>query len=136
MLFRKNTVVISKYTNPFQNITLGTYISRKHSLSDSDKNILLLSTSRSSVLIGHNQNCWAECNTNLMRTDGISLVRRDTGGGACYVDKGTRLFSFINKSNKKSYPIILSAMHSLNIGAELMGRNDIVVNNKKTNYKS
>jgi lipoate-protein ligase A len=70
-----------------------------------------------------------------MEKDKVPLVRRDTGGGACYVDTGNRLYSFINKfepnSKTSKYPIIIGALQKMGFDAQMKGRNDIVIDDKK-----
>ena len=82
-----------------------------------------------------NQNPWAECNLKAMEEDGVTLMRRKTGGGAVYHDIGNINYSFCMPreiySEKKQYGIIISAISSLGINAELSGRNDITVDGKK-----
>lgn len=133
MSFTRNLVFISRFSDPFINTALGKFILTKYKQSDSLKKILFLSSSHQGVFIGQNQNCWAECNMKLMKKDDIPLIRRDTGGGACFVDKGNRLFSFIHRSSDPNffYPVILDAFKSLGIKAELKGRNDIITKDKK-----
>lgn len=87
-------VVVSQFLNPYMNLSIGTYLARQIGRTWPRK-VLFLSTSHHGVFIGRNQNCWKECNMLKMKADNIPLVRRDTGGGACYVDKGNRLFTFI-----------------------------------------
>jgi len=135
MQFLRNTILISQFNDPFVNLSLGKYIVSKFKSFRSDKKFLFLSTSHHGVFIGQNQNCWSECNMNLMRQDNIPLIRRDTGGGACYVDRGNRLFSFVNSFSRDSkavnFSILTGAFRDLGIDADMKGRNDIVVNDKK-----
>lgn len=52
------------------------------------------------VIIGKNQNPYRECNLKHMERDDVQLVRRITGGGAVYHDKGNLNFSFICGNNR------------------------------------
>lgn len=103
-------VVVSRMLNPFVNLSLGTYLTRQVGKTLPER-ILLLCSSHHGVFIDRNQNCWQECNMEKMRNDKVPLVRRDTGGGACYVDKGNRLFSFIEVNNNpkidKYFPLLI-----------------------------
>jgi lipoate---protein ligase len=125
--------LISKISDPYTNLALGSYITKlvKNKQLNYSK-IMFLSTSHHGVFIGQSQNCWAEANIKLMDKENVPLIRRDTGGGACYVDRGNRLFGFISKDEPKiGYPVVIDALHNLGLPAELKGRNDIVVNDKK-----
>ena len=74
-----------------------------------------------------------------MQEDNVSLIRRQSGGGAVYHDLGNTNFSFITniinitnvKQHDRNYDIIINALKKYNINAEVKGRNDIVVANKK-----
>lgn len=131
------SVFISKFQSPFINSTLGTYIAKQAGVTLPEK-LLFLSSSHQGVFIGKNQNCWKECDMQKMDKDQIPLIRRDTGGGACFVDKGNRLFSFIEKNSnpqfKKYFPVVIDALNSLNLNgqtAKMQGSNDIVIDGKK-----
>jgi len=125
-------IIISRFSDPYINLSIGTYITQmvKRSLS----NTLFLCSSHHGVFVGRYQNIWKECNMAAMRQDSIPLIRRDTGGGACYVDRGNRLFSFVEANTdpqpKKYFPVIINAVNSLNLNgytASMQGSNDIVI---------
>jgi lipoate-protein ligase A len=66
------------------------------------------------------------------------VVRRLSGGGAVYHDLGNLNFSFITKYDKESLhnfkkftdPVV-DVLQSMGVDAELSGRNDLVVNDRK-----
>lgn len=123
----------SSFSDPYKNLTLGSYLG---SFKNNGKT-LLLSSSSPSVSIGNNQNYLTECDMKSMTADGIPLIRRDTGGGACYIDQGNRFYTFINngsniaKYKKDNTNIITNALISLGLNAKESGRNDILVNDTK-----
>lgn len=130
-------IIVSKFVNPYLNLSLGHYFSKQVGVALPQK-LLYLCSSHHGVFIGNNQNCWKECDMPKMNQDSVPLVRRDTGGGACYVDQGNRLFSFIEATEKpdtqRYYPILVEALNNLNLNgqtAELQGRNDIAIDQKK-----
>lgn len=49
--------------------------------------LLFFWQSSPAVVIGRNQNPWQESNLLLMKSDGVSLARRDSGGGTVYHDE-------------------------------------------------
>ena len=83
------------------------------------------------VVIGRGQNAWKECRVSKLEEDKGILVRRTTGGGAVYHDLGNLNFSFVMP--KKIYDVtrqlnvIKKAVAQFGIGAELSGRNDIII---------
>lgn len=90
------------------------------------------------VIIGKNQNAWAEINEKYLELNDVKLVRRITGGGAVYHDLGNLNFSFIKKDSgqgriefKTYYEPIVAALRALGAPAQLSGRNDITVDGKK-----
>jgi lipoate-protein ligase A len=97
--------------------------------------ILYLYTHKNSVIIGKNQNAWAECRHDLLFRESGKLARRVSGGGAVFHDIGNLNFSFI--VDRKEYDlhrqlsVILQAVKSFGIRAEFSGRNDIIVDGKK-----
>ncbi|MCK9546869.1 MAG: lipoate--protein ligase family protein, partial [Sphaerochaeta sp.] len=87
------------------------------------------------IVIGRYQNPWAECNLQKMEEDGVRLVRRQSGGGAVYHDRGNLIFTFIgdkaSATREENFDLLLSALSSLGLECELSGRNDITLDGKK-----
>lgn len=104
-----------------------------------DEPILLFYINEPSIIIGRNQNTIEEINRDYVEEQGIHVVRRLSGGGAVYHDLGNLNFSFIMPDDGNSFrdfakvtqPII-QALHELGVtGAELKGRNDLVIDGMK-----
>lgn len=122
-------------TNPKLNLALEEYILRNFS---PDTDYLLFYINEPSIIIGRNQNTLEEINYDYVTENGIHVVRRISGGGAVYHDLGNLNFSFITNHDNKSLnnfkkftaPVI-KVLKSLGMDAELKGRNDIEVANRK-----
>lgn len=105
---------------------------------DGDEEYVYLWINDKAVIIGKNQNAWAEINEKFLEESGTKLVRRITGGGAVYHDLGNLNFSFITKDKGQGkidfstyYVPIVEALKKIGVPAELSGRNDITVDGKK-----
>ena len=84
--------VISTSTNPFLNIAVENYLL---SLDEAERVTFYLWKNHRTVVVGQNQNPYAECNVELLEGEGGHLMRRRTGGGAVYHDDGNINFSFV-----------------------------------------
>ncbi|OXM13130.1 lipoate--protein ligase [Paenibacillus herberti] len=121
--------------DPSLNLALEEYVLR-HLPADND--YLLFYINEPSIIIGKNQNTLEEINEDYVRERGIHVVRRLSGGGAVYHDHGNLNYSFITKDDGESFrnykkftePVI-GALRSMGVEAELSGRNDIGVGERK-----
>lgn len=122
-------------TDPKLNLALEEYILRNFS---ADNDYLLFYINEPSIIIGRNQNTLEEINQNYVVENNIHIVRRISGGGAVYHDFGNLNFSFITNHDTKSLnnfkkftaPVV-KVLKNLGLDAELKGRNDIQVAEKK-----
>lgn len=122
-------------TDPRLNLALEEYILRN---LDPANDYLLFYINEPSIIIGRNQNTLEEINHKYIEENNIHVVRRISGGGAVYHDFGNLNFSFITNHDGKSLsnfkkftaPVI-KVLQSLGLNAELKGRNDIEVEDKK-----
>ena len=90
------------------------------------------------VIIGHYQDVYHEVNFSYLREKQIGLVRRNSGGGAVFIDPGDLTYVYIDTAPKVKTPKfnsyispILLALKELGINAEQTGRNDLTVDGKK-----
>ncbi|WP_274649645.1 lipoate--protein ligase [Paenibacillus humicola] len=121
--------------DPALNLALEEYALRS---LPADKTYLLFYVNEPSIIIGKNQNTMEEINDSYVRSRGIHVVRRLSGGGAVYHDLGNLNFSFITQDDGSSFrnfakftrPVI-EALRGLGVQAELTGRNDIQVGERK-----
>ncbi|WP_347175322.1 lipoate--protein ligase [Polaribacter uvawellassae] len=122
-------------TNPRLNLALEEYVLRNF---DKQSDYLLFYINEPSIIIGRSQNTLEEINHEYVEENKLHVVRRISGGGAVYHDKGNLNFSFITNHDVKSLnnfkkftePVI-SSLSKIGVEAELIGRNDILVDDKK-----
>lgn len=117
------------------NIALETYLVENRLV---DEPILLFYINDPSIIVGRNQNTIEEVNQAYVEEKGIRVVRRMSGGGAVYHDRGNFSFCFIKDDDGSfrdfasfTQPVIES-LHKMGAkGAELKGRNDLLIDDKK-----
>ncbi len=123
---------VGKSENPYYNLAVEQYLMET---VPADTCILYLWQNRHTVVIGRNQNAWAECRTTQLAADGGYLARRLSGGGAVYHDLGNLNFTFLlSKENydvAKQLQVIVTACKNLGLAAEATGRNDVTVDGRK-----
>lgn len=91
-----------------------------------------------SIIVGKFQNTIEEINKEFVDENDIIVARRLSGGGAVYHDFGNLNYSFVHKAGKEdvnnfekfTLPVI-DALKELGVDAELTGRNDIEIDEKK-----
>lgn len=125
----------SNITDASLNIALETYLVENRLV---DEPILLFYINAPSIIVGRHQNTVAEVNQPYLDEKQIQVVRRMSGGGAVYHDLGNLNFCFIKDNDGSigdfasvTQPII-EALHQMGAtGAELKGRNDLLIDGKK-----
>lgn len=122
---------------PGVDMAMQEYIRKNIFLGDT---IIMPYTTDPQVQMGRYQNAVKEVNMNYLEDNDIGLVRRETGGGAIYLDRGNTSFCFLSneKSNdtdlnfKKLYAPVIEILHDLGAGeVGLSGRNDLIVDGQK-----
>ena len=131
-MIRKIYHYVGESVNPYQNLAIEQYLMET---VEEDACILYLWQNSQTVVIGRNQNAWAECRTTELNQDGGHLARRLSGGGAVFHDMGNLNFTFLlSKKNydvQKQLQVIVEACRNLGLDAQVTGRNDVTIDGRK-----
>jgi len=119
--------------DPFFNLAVEEIL-----LKHSEDEYLILGVNEPSVIIGKHQSGHREVNTRFVNENHIPVIRRITGGGTVFHDRGNLNFSFIRHSEsgkqvdfrKYTRPVI-DFLSSLGVNAKFEGKNDLRVDGYK-----
>ncbi len=124
--------VISNSFDPFLNLSVEDWLFQH---CEGGNLVCYLWRNERTVVIGRNQNPYAECNVSLLEKEGGFLMRRATGGGAVYHDVENLNFTFVLPASmadtRRNFKIIAAALATYGIEAEVSGRNDMVAQGRK-----
>jgi lipoate-protein ligase A len=119
--------------DPCFNLAFEEYVLKNRTEGD----WLILWQNANTVVVGLNQNTAEEINPDLCG-HGVTVVRRETGGGAVYHDLGNLNYSFITELGDAAGLTIARftepvcrALEAMGVAAETTGRNDITVDGQK-----
>ena len=119
-------------TSPCRNIALEKVLTMRVPEGEC---VLFLWQNRDTVVIGRNQNAWAECRVRPFLDSGGQIARRLSGGGAVYHDTSNLNFTFAARKGdfdpEKQSSVILRAVRKLGVPAEKTGRNDFEAEGRK-----
>ena len=125
----------SKGGDPAFNLALEQYVFDR---MDRSKEYFMLWQNDNAVIIGKNQNAYAEVNAKVVEEKGVRVIRRLSGGGAVYHDMGNLNFTFIMDAKvsegldiKLFCEPVAALLQSLGVDAQVNGRNDITIEGKK-----
>jgi lipoate-protein ligase A len=125
--------LIQESHDPFFNLAAEDYL-----LHERKEDFLILSVNDPSVIIGKHQVAHREVNTRFTALRKIPVIRRISGGGTVYHDRGNLNFAFIRQSEQGrqvdfryyTQPVI-DFLGSLGITAVFGGKNDLTVDGLK-----
>lgn len=131
-MVNKLSIYVSECYDVYKNLATEKYLFDNVVI---DEIILYLWQNDNTVVIGRNQNAYAECNTGFVKEQNINVARRLSGGGAVFHDLGNLNFTFIcakdNLNIKRNMQIIADACSKAGIETEISGRNDILCDGRK-----
>lgn len=114
--------------------SLSYYLAMEEYVADNiDDDAFFVWQSEPTVIIGRNQDLEAEVNIDYCREHDVEIVRRKSGGGCVYSDKGNIMISYISRRGDVSavFDRYLSALTaclcSLGLDASRSERNDVMV---------
>ncbi|XP_037945753.1 lipoyltransferase 1, mitochondrial [Teleopsis dalmanni] len=130
----KKSVFISQSYDIFTNLALEDWLYKNFDFSH--HHVLLLWANEPCVVIGRHQNPFTEANVSKLMDKGITIARRNSGGGAVYHDRGNLNCTFFTPreryNRKYNLNILTRALfREWAIKADINERDDIVINNKK-----
>lgn len=132
MKAEKITFIGTESVNVFVN--QGVEAALTESVGDNEI-ILYVWSNDNTVVIGRNQNAYAECRVEALESGGGLLARRLSGGGAVYHDGGGLNYTFIaaneNLDKERNFAVVERALRSFGIETERSGRNDLLCGGAK-----
>ncbi|ATZ16738.1 lipoate protein ligase A [Williamsoniiplasma luminosum] len=129
-------ILFAKTNSPYFNLATEEYLFNSEKYQPP---IVFLWQNQNTIVVGKNQNTFAEINLINAQKDAVNIVRRNTGGGTVYQDLGNLCFSLLisnqNESStevfEKSLQPILDLLRSLGLNANFKGRNDLEIDGAK-----
>ncbi len=119
--------------DPCFNLATGEYL-----LKNRDEDFLILGINEKSVIIGKHQAAHRETNTRFITENNIPVLRRISGGGTVFHDRGNLNFTFIRQSEpgkqvdfRKNTAPVIDFLFSLGVNARFEGKNDLKINGLK-----
>ena len=124
-------LLISPQYNPWLNLAAEEWLLRQ---VPEGEHWLFLWRNEKTVVIGRNQDAFAECRISKLREDGGRLARRLSGGGAVFHDLGNLNFTFLHRGETdvpRHLRVIALALERVGIRCDRGGRNDLTVGDRK-----
>lgn len=128
-------ILIERYqTDPYFNIAAEEFI-----LKNTSGNILMFWQSEPSVIVGKHQNTLKEVNLDFVKKNQIPVIRRISGGGTVYHDKGNINYTLILEAKRRDTLIdfkkftqpTIDFLATFGIEARFEGKNNLTIGGKK-----
>jgi len=125
--------IILESNDPWLNLATEEYL-----LHNSKEDFIILSINDPAIIIGKHQVAHREVNTRSIEENNIPVIRRISGGGTVYHDRGNLNFAFIRQSEQGkqidfrlyTQPVI-NFLHYAGVEAIFERKNDLTVNGLK-----
>ena len=122
-------LIINDSSDAYYNLAAEEYL-----IDHFNEDIVMLWRNDNTVVVGKNQNTIEEINKEYVEENGISVVRRLTGGGAVFHDMGNVNYTVIQQYREGLFSnyayfteTVRDFLQSLGVCAELSGRNDLLI---------
>jgi lipoate-protein ligase A len=125
--------ISSQIHNPFFNLAVEEYL-----LQTRKDDFLILSVNDPCVIVGKHQVVHREVNAKYIEEKGIPVIRRISGGGTVFHDRGNLNFAFIRQSEagkqvdfKRYTQPVIDFLSSVGVKVVFEGKNDLTVDGLK-----
>lgn len=136
MDFSFQNIFFSNSSDPYENLALENHLLL--GLAPGEKKLFVY-VNKPAIVMGRFQNPWIESNLSKLILSGVELVRRQSGGGCVYHDKGNLNFCFLHGSRdyfkKQNNDFMIKLLKDFDIPAVVNERSDIVLNIDKEIFK-
>jgi lipoate-protein ligase A len=131
---KPNRIIRLSGTNPFWNLAFESYLLEQKRQKGQSGRWLMLWQNEPSIILGKHQNPWTECNIPYLRSKGIHLVRRASGGGTVYHDLGNSCVTIFTEKHEpeRNLQYACDALReAFQVNAHIGPRKDIFVDEFK-----
>lgn len=130
----RKSVFISQSYDIFTNLALEDWIYRNYDFTS--HHVLMLWMNNPCVVVGRHQNPFSETNVSNLKSSGIQLARRNSGGGTVFHDLGNLNCTFFTPRDRYDRKYNLNLMtraiyREYGIDTEISDRDDILLGGKK-----
>lgn len=130
----RKSVFISQSYDIYTNLALEDWIYRNYDFTS--HHVLMLWMNNPCVVVGRHQNPFSETNVSNLKSAGIQLARRNSGGGTVFHDLGNLNCTFFTPRDRYDRKYNLNLMtraiyREYGVDTEISDRDDILLGGKK-----